>query len=129
MDLARARRIDAAEIQSFLKEPKPIPKIRQGMDSPRRAQAVKDSRVSLPFDSLQKAVQRASHLRAIHAGVFSIRPKITRCVVTAHLREASSRRGLDERESCDLTPVQLLIQSPLEFRFPRSEFLPEQIHE
>src|SRR5437660_2893647 len=99
------------------------------MNSPRCAQAVKDSRVSLPFDSLQKAVQRASHLRAIHAGVFSIRPKITRCVVTAHLREASSRRGLDERESCDLTPVQLLIQSPLEFRFLRPEFLPEQIHE
>src|SRR2546425_11340868 len=116
MDLRRTvRRIDAVEIQSFLKEPKPISEIRQGMNSPRCAHVVKDSRVSLPFDSLQKAVQRASHLRAIHAGVFSIRPKITRRVVTAHLREASSRRGLDESKSCDLTPVQLLIQSPLEF--------------
>src|SRR5213594_133417 len=129
MDLARAWRIDAAEIQSFLKEPKPIPKIRQGMDSPRRAQAVKDSRVSLPFDSLQKAIQRASHLRTVHAGVFNIGPKIARCMVAAHLHEASSRRGLDVRERCDFTPAQLLIQSPLEFLFPGSEFLPDQIHE
>src|SRR5436309_11762909 len=128
MDLRRSRRIDAAEIQSFLKESKPIPKIRQGMDSPRCAQTVKDSRVSLPFDSLEKAVQRASHLRAIHAGVFNIRPKISLCIVSAHLREASSRRSLDVGQCCDLTPVQLLIQSPLEFPFPSSEFLPYQIH-
>src|SRR5437016_3543541 len=99
------------------------------MNSPRCAQAVKDSRVSLPFDSLQKAIQRASHLRSIHAGVFDIRTKITLCIVAAHLHEASSRGGLDVRESCDFTPVQLLIQSPLEFLFPGSEFLADQIHE
>src|SRR5881396_2986050 len=102
MDLRGARRIDAAEIQSFLEQSKAIAEIGQRMNRPRRAQTVEDSRVSLPFDPLEKAVQRVGHLGTVHAGIFSIRPKITLRLVSAHFGETSSCCGLDVGERCDL---------------------------
>src|SRR2546428_13869110 len=108
MDLRRAaRRIDAAEIQSFLEQSKAIAEIGQRMNRPRHAQTVEDSRVSLPFDPLEKAVQRVGHLGTVHAGIFSIRPKITMRLASAHFGETSLVCVLYVGVSCEYDHITL----------------------
>src|SRR5438105_1684761 len=64
-----------------------------------------------------------SHLHAVHPRIFRVRPKIAGRIFAAHFGETLSCRRLDIGQSCDLTPVQPLAQSPLEFCFSRAVFL------
>src|SRR5262245_35258496 len=123
VDFCWTRRIDAAKIQSLLKQTKPAAEIGQRMDSAGCAQPIEDTRISFAFSLSYKDFDGASHLFTTHSRVLGVRPKITPCVLLIHRSEAFASGRLYVSKGGDFAPSQLVCHAPFKFRPGRTEFL------
>src|SRR5262245_4191539 len=123
VDFCRTRRIDAAKIQSLLKQTKPAAEVGQRMDSAGCAQPLEDTRISFAFGLLYKDFDGASHLFTIHSRVLGIRPKIMPCVLLIHRSEAFASGRLYVSKGGDFAPSQLVRNAPFKLLPGRAEFL------